>query len=247
SKARMPWSAKRVERAIATAWLATRIPAIAAIDKNSRRMRGLLPGHASESHRSRDFLDEDLHNGAFRRPRDVDHILVELGDSVALFSDVLDHEFVDLALDEGGFLDFGGLLDGLDGPTRTARVAFEHRDPTFLDKARVWPTTLLTQDVGFDVGLDSFLNLLGRDFALEDHPTALEGPRGPEFSQHVREDHIRIPTNRPHDVFKIPKDGRLPLDHDVGRGNLEPLSATQRGGQGFLCPGEQFFVTERHK
>src|SRR5205823_8999145 len=141
SKARMPWSAKRVERAIATAWLATRIPAIAAIDKNSRRMRGLLPGHASESHRSRDFLDEDLHNGAFRRPRDVDHILVELGDSVALFSDVLDHEFVDLALDEGGFLDFGGLLDGLDGPTRTARVAFEHRDPTFLDEARVWPTT----------------------------------------------------------------------------------------------------------
>src|SRR5207247_10949891 len=102
---------------------------MAATDGISRRMRGLLPRHASEGHRARDFFDEDLDDCALRRPRDIDHVLVELRDSVPLLPDVLDHELVDLAFDEGGFLDLGGLLHGLYGPAGAAGGAPGHGGP----------------------------------------------------------------------------------------------------------------------
>src|SRR5881396_1547759 len=107
---------------------------MAATDGISRRMRGLLPRHASEGHRARDFLDENLDDRALRRPRDIDHVLVELRDPVPLLPDVLDHELVDLAFDEGGFLDLGGLLHGLYGPAGAAGVALEHGDPALLTR-----------------------------------------------------------------------------------------------------------------
>src|SRR5438309_3438961 len=135
-----PAPAKMGERAIAAIWLPTRRAAIAATDGISRRMRGLLPRHASEGHRARDFLDEDLDDCALRRPRYIDHVLVELGDPVPLFPNVLDHEFVDLAFDEGRLLDLGGLLHGLHGPAGAAGVALEHRNPPFFDEAGVGPT-----------------------------------------------------------------------------------------------------------
>src|SRR6266487_976094 len=154
----------------ATSWLQRRMIAIAAIDAYSRRMRRLLPRHASERHGPRDFLDEDLHDGALRGPRYVNHVLVELRDPVALLPDVLDHELVDLALDEGRLLDLGGLLHRLHGPPRAARVAFEHRDAVLLHEPRVGAAALLAQDVRLDVGLDPLFDLLRRDLALEHDP-----------------------------------------------------------------------------
>src|SRR5947199_10230667 len=112
-----------------------------ATDGISRRMRGLLPRHASEGHRARDFFDEDLDDCALGRPRDIDHVLVELRDPVPLLPDVLDHELVDLALDEGGFLDLGGLLHGLYGPAGPAGVALEHGDTAPLAEAGAGPAT----------------------------------------------------------------------------------------------------------
>src|SRR5437764_1862454 len=134
---------------------------MAATDGISRRMRGLLPRHASEGHRARDFLDENLDDRALRRPRDIDHVLVELRDPVPLLPDVLDHELVDLAFDEGGFLDLGGLLHGLYGPAGAAGVALEHRNPTLLDEACVGSTAFLPADVRVHTGLDSVVVQLG--------------------------------------------------------------------------------------
>src|SRR5438046_10362485 len=111
---------------------------MAATDGISRRMRGLLPRHASEGHRARDFLDENLDDRALRRPRDIDHVLVELRDPVPLLPDVLDHELVDLAFDEGGFLDLGGLLRGLYGPGGSSGVALERAEPALIAVACVW-------------------------------------------------------------------------------------------------------------
>src|SRR5947208_16071727 len=98
---------------------------MAATDGISRRMRGLLPRHASEGHRARDFFDEDLDDCALGRPRDIDHVLVELRDPVPLLPDVLDHELVDLAFDEGGFLRLGGFRHGLYWPTGAPGAAPE--------------------------------------------------------------------------------------------------------------------------
>src|SRR5712664_3401752 len=145
-------------------------------------MGGLLPRHASEGHRARYLLDEDLDDRALRGPRDVNHVLVELRDPVPLLADVLDHELVDLPLDQWGFLDLSRLLHGLHGPPGAASVALGHGDPPFLDEPRVGTTALLAEDVGFHVGLDPILDLMGRDLALEHDPAAFHGPRGPEFS-----------------------------------------------------------------
>src|SRR5207237_3441657 len=197
-----PAPAKMGDKAMAAICLPTRRPAIAATDGISRRMRGLLPRHASEGHRTRDFLDEDLDDCALRCPRDIDHVLVELRDPVPLLHDVLDHELIDLAFDEGRLLDLGGLLHGLDGPAGAAGVAFEHCDSTFLDEAGVGPTAFLAEDVRVHVGLDSILDLLGRDLALEHDPSTFHRPRGPELTQEIREDHVGIPADRADDVLK---------------------------------------------
>src|SRR5438094_6514259 len=164
-----------------TSWELMRGIAIAAIDGISRGIRGLLPRHASECDRSRDLLDEHLDDRPLRGPGDVDDVLVELGDAVALLPDVLNHELVDLALDEGRLLDLGRLLHGLHRPTRAAGVALEHRDPAFLAQPRVRPTALLTEDVRLHVGLDPVLDLLGGDLALEDDPTAFHGSPSAQF------------------------------------------------------------------
>src|SRR2546429_4749362 len=111
---------------------------MAATDGISRRMRGLLPRHASEGHRARDFFDEDLDDCALGRPRDIDHVLVELRDPVPLLPDVLDHELVDLAFDEGGFLDLAALLHGLYGPAGPPGVAPVMAAPPPLDPAGAW-------------------------------------------------------------------------------------------------------------
>src|SRR6266566_7459894 len=132
-----PPAKKRGERAIARIWLPTRIAAIAAIGAYSRRMGRLLPRHASERHGPGDLLDEHLHDRALRGPGHVNHVLVEFRDPVALLPDVLDHQLVDLALDEGCFLDLRGLFDRLHGPPGAARVAFEHRDAVLFHETRV--------------------------------------------------------------------------------------------------------------
>src|SRR5437016_14027820 len=134
---------------------------MAATDGISRRMRGLLPRHASEGHRARDFLDENLDDRALRRPRDIDHVLVELRDPVPLLPDVLDHELVDLAFDEGGFLDLGGLLHGLYGPAWAAGRALEHGDPALLGEAGFGATAFVGQHGRVHVGLASILDWLG--------------------------------------------------------------------------------------
>src|SRR5438874_12816895 len=96
---------------------------MAATDGISRRMRGLLPRHASEGHRARDFFDEDLDDCALRRPRDIDHVLVELRDSVRLLPDVLYYELVDIAFDEVGLLDLCGVVRRLDGDAGAVGLA----------------------------------------------------------------------------------------------------------------------------
>src|SRR5437762_4329539 len=164
-----------VKSVIATSCELIRRIAIAAIDGITRRIRCLLPRHASECDRSRDLLDEHLDNRPLRGPGDVDHVLVELGDAVALLPDILDHELVDLTLDERRLLDLGRLLDGLHGPTRAAGITLEHRDPAFLDEPRVRPPALLTEDVRLHVGLDPVLDLLRRDIAFEIASAALQG------------------------------------------------------------------------
>src|SRR5437867_11468336 len=120
---------------------------MAATDGISRRMRGLLPRHASEGHRARDFLDENLDDRALRRPRDIDHVLVELRDPVPLLPDVLDHDLVDLAFDEGGFLDLGGLLPGLYGPARPPGVALERGAPALPHRAAARSPASAAEDV----------------------------------------------------------------------------------------------------
>src|SRR6266540_1249630 len=240
-----PPAKKRGERAIATIWLPTRIAAIAAIEAYSRRMGRLLPCHASERHGPGDFLDEHLHDRALGRPRYVDHVLVELPDPVALLPDVLDHQLVDFALDEGRFLDLRGLLDRLHGSPGAARVALEHRDAVLLHEPRVGAAALLAQDVRVDVGPDPLFDLLRRDLALEHDPPPFHRSRGPELPQKVGQDHVRIPSDRADDVLEVPEDRRLPLDHDVGGGDLESLSAAERGREGFLRASEELVVTER--
>src|SRR6266545_7586337 len=240
-----PPSKKRGERAIARIWHPTRIAAIAAIEAYSRRMGRLLPCHASERYGPGDLLDEHLHDCALRGPGHVNHVLVEFRDPVALLPDVLDHQLVDFALDEGRFLDLRGLLDRLHGPPGPARVAFEHRDAVLLHEPRVGAAALLAQDVRVDVGLDSLFDLLSGDFALEYDPPPFQRSRGPELPQKVRKDHIRVPSDRADDVLEVPEDRRLPLDHDVGGRALEPLSATKGGRKGLLRAGEELVVAER--
>src|SRR5438552_13543535 len=141
-------------------------------------MPGLLPRHASEGHRARDFFDEDLDDSALGRPRDIDHVLVELRDPVPLLPDVLDHELVDLAFDEGGFLDLGGLLHGLYGPAGAAGVALEHGDPALLYEAGVGSTAFLAEDVRVHVGPDLIFDLLGMGLGLEHEPSTFHRSRG---------------------------------------------------------------------
>src|SRR6266545_2777424 len=240
-----PPAKNRGERAIATIWHPTRIAAIAAIEANSRRMGCLLPCHASERHGPGDFLDEHLHDRALGGPGYVNHVPVELRDPVAFLPDVLDHQLVDLAFDERSFLDLRGLLDRLHGPPGAARVAFEHRDAVLLHEPRVGAAALLAQDVRVDVGLDSLFDLLSGDFALEYDPTALDRAGRPELPQQVGEDHVRIPPDRADDVLEVPKDRRLPLDHHIGGGDLEPLSAAERGREGLLGTSEELVIAER--
>src|SRR6266704_162225 len=240
-----PPAKKRGERAIARIWLPTRIAAIAAIGAYSRRMGRLLPRHASERHGPGDLLDEHLHDRALRGPGHVNHVLVEFRDPVALLPDVLDHQLVDFALDEGRFFDLRGLLDRRHGPPGAACVAFEHRDAVLLHEPRVGAAALLAQDVRVDVGLDSLFELLRRDLALEHDPPPFQRSRGPELPQKVREDHVRVPPDRADDVLEVPEDRRLPLDHDVGGGDLESLTAAERGREGLLRSGEELVVTER--
>src|SRR6266508_512026 len=239
-----PPAKNRGERAIATIWHPTRIAAIAAIEANSRRMGCLLPCHASERHGPGDFLDEHLHDRALGGTGYVNHVPVELRDPVAFLPDVLDHQLVDLAFDESSFLDLRGLFGRLHGPPGAARVAFEHRDAVLLHEPRVGAAALLAQDVRVDVGLDSLFELLRRDLALEHDPPPFQRSRGPELPQKVGQDHVRIPSDRADDVLEVPEDCRLPLDHDVGGGDLEPLTAAERGREGLLCAGEELVVAE---
>src|SRR5206468_10278499 len=154
--------------------------------------RCLIPGHAYEGHRAGDFLDEHLDDRALCRPGHIDDVLVELRDPVAFLADVLNHELVDLPLDEGRLLDLRGLLDGLHGPPRAARVALEHRDPAFFDEPRVGPAAFLTEHVRVDGGLDPLLDLQGGDLALQYDPAARPRPRSPELPPEVGQDHARV-------------------------------------------------------
>src|SRR6266704_2433484 len=239
-----PPAKKRGERAIARIWLPTRIAAIAAIGAYSRRMGRLLPRHASERHGPGDLLDEHLDDRALRRPRHVDDVPVELRDPVALLADVLDHELVDLALDERGLFDLRRLLHGLHRPPGAAGVALEHRDAVFLHEARVGSSAFLAQDVRLDVGLDTLLDLLRRDLALEHDPSALERARGAELPEEIRQDHVGVPPDRPDYVVEVAEDRRLSLDDDVGGRNLESLAAAERRREGFLRPCEQLVVAQ---
>src|SRR3990172_4691213 len=140
------WNAEKMpDRRIAATWVPRSVAPIATIAPCSRSMGRLLQRQAPEGHGTRDLLDQHLDDGALRRAGDVDHILVELRDPVALLPDVLDHELVDLALHEGGLLDLRGLLHGLHGSARAAGIAFEHRDAVLLHEPCVGPAALLAQ------------------------------------------------------------------------------------------------------
>src|SRR5439155_14557012 len=230
---------------IAMTWLPTRMAPIAAIDAYSRRMGRLLPGHASERHGPGDLLDVHFHDCAFRGPRHIDDVFVELRDSITLLSDVLDHELVDFAFDERRFLDFRRFLHRFHGSARSARVALEHRDAAFLHEPSVGSAALLAQDVRLDVRLDPVLDLLAPDLALEHDPTAFERPGGPELPKEIRQDHVRVSPDRADDVLEVSEDCRLALNHDVGRRHLEPLAAAQGRRQRFFRAGKELFVTER--
>src|SRR5207245_5843677 len=198
--------------------------------------RCLLPGHASEGHRAGDFLDVHLDDRALRGPGYIDDVLVELRDAVAFLADVLNHELIDFPLDEGRLLDLRGLLAGLHGPPRAARIALEHRDPALLDEPRVGPAAFLTEHIRVYVGLDPLLDLLGGDLALEHDPAAFHRARGPELAEKVGQDHVRIPTDRADDVLEVPEDRCLALDDDIRGGDLEPFAAAEGSRESFLCP-----------
>src|SRR5207245_8518653 len=95
---------------MAMTWLPTRMAPIAAIDAYSRRMGRLLPGHASERHGPGDFLDVHFHDRAFRVPRHIDDVFVELRDSIPLISAVLHHELIDFSFDQPRFPAFRAFL-----------------------------------------------------------------------------------------------------------------------------------------
>lgn len=181
-------------------------------------------GESGKRHSPRNLFNLDFNRVALDSSRDVYDVFVVEGDAIATLADVLDGDLVFLAFLEtwrGGHLFL--LPHRPDRADSTAGIAAQHQRTVFLNEVRVRPGAFTADDVCLNVLIESVLQGLHRDLALEDDTAAGELTGSADAAEKELEKMLGITIQDVNNLVEISDDRRVAFIEDVDFRDFETL------------------------